>query len=640
MPRTITAATSLDNLKKEAKRWLKALGDRDPEARRRLDRAYGTAPAHPVLRDVQHALALEYGFDNWMALKAALQKPPAASEVEIWRTYSVEQYGRLADDWVRAYDAKDEAALQRLNEHYQRSFTFNDFVARIWDRVYAFRQRSSRMPVNYLHRDEARLIVAQDVGFGSWAALVDGLVNGTPRLPGFVVDADGDRIGPRRELSEQDWDELLTAMKERQIRRLSSNGLMNDAVLARVARLDHIAHLDLAGSRQLTDEGLVHLSCMPQLETLNLTGCKITDRGLKVLKELPNLREFALNWHTGISDDGVAHLRFCHRLEHVDLMGSTTGDGLIEALQDQPVLRHFKTGRLVTDAGLAWLRNFPLFRKAGGADPLADLLIDGPFTDRGIASLAGLEGIGALDLFWHVTAITSEAFAHLSHLPNLAVLGADGKLSDNQAMAHIGRLPRLRRLRVQETVATDEGFAALSRSETLESLWGRSCAGLGSRGFAALSKMPLLRGLGVSCKNVDDAALSTLPQFPALRELTPIDVQDDGFRHVGRCERLERLTCMYCRDTTDKATEYVAGLPITYYYAGLTKITDRSLEILSRMSSLEQVDLYECQHVTDAGLVHLAGLPTLRQVNLDGLPGVTLKGSRVFPPGVRVNYST
>jgi hypothetical protein len=152
--------------------------------------------------------------------------------------------------------------------------------------------------------------------------------------------------------------------------------------------------------------------------------------------------------------------------------------------------------------------------------------------------------------------------------------------------------------------------------------------------------MPLLRGLGVSCKNVDDAALSTLPQFPALRELTPIDVQDDGFRHVGRCERLERLTCMYCRDTTDKATEYVAGLPITYYYAGLTKITDRSLEILSRMSSLEQVDLYECQHVTDAGLVHLAGLPTLRQVNLDGLPGVTLKGTRVFPPGVRVNYST
>jgi hypothetical protein len=29
-----------------------------------------------------------------------------------------------------------------------------------------------------------------------------------------------------------------------------------------------------------------------------------------------------------------------------------------------------------------------------------------------------------------------------------------------------------------------------------------------------------------------------------LRELAPIDVQDAGFRHVDRCERLERLTCM------------------------------------------------------------------------------------------------
>ena len=201
-------------------------------------------------------------------------------------------------------------------------------------------------------------------------------------------------------------------------------------------------------------------------------------------------------------------------------------------------------------------------------------------------------------------------------------------------------MPRLRKLRAQETVATDEGFEALSRSRTLESFWGRRCEHLGSRGFAALSKLPALRGLGVSCKHVDDWALATLPQFPALRELTPIDVQDEGFRHVGRCERLERLTCMSCRETTDAATEHIAGLPITYYYAGLTLITDRSLEMLGKMSSLEQVELYECKGVTDAGLASLAGLPRLRSVDLGGLPRVTLEGTKVFPANVRVKYST
>jgi hypothetical protein len=97
---------------------------------------------------------------------------------------------------------------------------------------------------------------------------------------------------------------------------------------------------------------------------------------------------------------------------------------------------------------------------------------------------------------------------------------------------------------------------------------------------------------------------------------------------------------MYCRDTTDAATEHIAALNLKYYYAGLTLITDRSLEILGRMMSLEQIDLYECNHVTDTGVAFLAGLPRLREVHLDSLPGVTLEGTRVLPSRVRVKYST
>ena len=180
----------------------------------------------------------------------------------------------------------------------------------------------------------------------------------------------------------------------------------------------------------------------------------------------------------------------------------------------------------------------------------------------------------------------------------------------------------------------------MSKSRTLEGFWGRVCPNFGSRGFLAFSRMPALRGLGVGLKNVDDAALYTLPRFPSLRELTPIGMQDPGFAHVGRCERLERLTCMYCRDTTDAATEHVAGLRLKYYYAGLTQITDRSLMLLGRMESLEEVELFECKAVTDAGLVYLAGLPRLREVSFDGLPGVTLEGTKVFPARVRVKYWT
>jgi hypothetical protein len=329
-------------------------------------------------------------------------------------------------------------------------------------------------------------------------------------------------------------------------------------------------------------------------------------------------------------------------------MGSPTGDGAIRALAGKPNLRVFNTGALVTDDGLPLLHEFPRLKTwRGGSPPSKDdgdvagrLLIDGPFTNRGLASLAGLEGVADLDIFWHATAMTSDGFAALAGLPNLLSLGADGKLSDDVAMRHFAAIPRLFNLRAQEAVATEDGFIALAQSKSLAGFWGRVCPHFGSRAFLAFSRMPSLQRLGVGLGEVSEEALATFPSFPALRELTPIGVQDAGFRHIGRCERLERLTCMYCRDTTDLATEHIANLGIRYYYAGLTQITDRSLEILGRMPSLEEIEFYECKRITDAGLPFLARLPNLRSVSIAESPGVTLAGTRVFKPGVRVRYST
>jgi len=87
------------------------------------------------------------------------------------------------------------------------------------------------------------------------------------------------------------------------------------------------------------------------------------------------------------------------------------------------------------------------------------------------------------------------------------------------------------------------------------------------------------------------------------------------------------------------ATEHVANLQLKSYYAGLTQITDRSLEILGRMMTLESIELYETRDVTDAGLAYLVGLPRLREVHLSGLPNVTLAGTSVFPAHVRVDYN-
>jgi hypothetical protein len=73
MSRKLTARSSLATLKKDAKRWLKALRAGDVRARRRLLAAIPAAPQEINLRNVQFALAREYGLPGWTALCQAVQ---------------------------------------------------------------------------------------------------------------------------------------------------------------------------------------------------------------------------------------------------------------------------------------------------------------------------------------------------------------------------------------------------------------------------------------------------------------------------------------------------------------------------------------------------------------------------------------
>jgi len=442
--------------------------------------------------------------------------------------------------------------------------------------------------------------------------------------PPFDIESDTNRAVVHRPLSDRELDTLIDRMKAQ--RSTGIRGQLTNAALGRLAELESLITLDIGGANQVTDAGLEHLAKMPQLQDLGLGGwdSPITDRGLESLRRLTELRRFHAVWTRTISDVGVANLTFCDRLESVNLMGSTTGDGAINALTGKPDLRYFKTGRLVTDAGLPLLLRFPAFRTwQGGEVELglmafdakpADLRLDGPITSQGVKSLVGLDGLAGLSFFWHVSALTPAALEPLASLPNLAFLGCGGGL------------------------CTDAGFEALSRSRTIEYIWGRECPNLTGQGFATLARMPALRGLALSCKNLDDAALSLLPRFPRLRGLMPMDVDDEGFRHVGRCNGLEDLWCMYCRGTTDSATEHLSGLRLKTYYAGKTRITDRSLAILARMVSLERLEFWECAGLTNAGVAFLAGLPNLRELSIEGSPQVTGEAFAGFSANIRITH--
>jgi hypothetical protein len=588
---------------------------------------------------VQHALALEHGLSGWGALKNQLAQDEP-----------MRRYQRVAEALVKAYRTGEDSAMRIVWDYFGHM--------RAWEAMRRYvhldlgKSGEPRSPENDgITLEEAQFLVARAQGFEGWDALASFVSSVTPggttiALKSVAVYSVGDSGSKDIPVRSRDWDEIIAEMKERRLPGLHASGQMTDALLERFSRIEHITHLDLEGSKGLTDKGLQHLARLPRLRHLNLSGCAVTDGGLEVLRRMPTLESVALQW-TGVSDAGAANLAVCENLRAVDLSGTRTGDGAIRALTGKRELSNFRSGNAVTDAGLAPLHDFPVFKTWQNGEANLELLgfdarpnllmLRGRFTDKGLAQLVGLDGLFALNLDSDQLAITGAGLAPLVNLPHLGFLAFDAK---DESMPYIAALPQLRFIVCQDTTAGDDGFISLSRSQSIEYIWGRRCHNLRRKGFVALSDMPALRSLSVSCKNVDDVGLSALPRFPALRELMPIDVPDDGYRHISHCEQLESLVLMYCRDTTDVAAGHIARLTkLKKYFASYLMITDRTPETLSGMPSLEEIEFDSCAALTNSGIAALTRLPRLRELRLSSMPKVTGDVAAGFRPHVRVKFS-
>src|SRR4030095_16564417 len=80
------------------------------------------APANPVLRDIQHAIALEFGHTNWASLKRALDSRPNVEAPPEDHVQLVERFLEYAcpDHHVRgrpAHRIAQHAAIRLLEQH-------------------------------------------------------------------------------------------------------------------------------------------------------------------------------------------------------------------------------------------------------------------------------------------------------------------------------------------------------------------------------------------------------------------------------------------------------------------------------------------------------------------------------------------
>ena len=237
----------------------------------------------------------------------------------------------------------------------------------------------------------------------------------------------------------------------------------------------------------VTDSDMPQLVQMPGLTSLDLSGTRISDRGLRALRTARDITSLNLAFAELITDEGTSALRGWKKLRRLSLRGTRITDNTLEAVSMIPTLEALDVGYAqLTDAGLDHLTSLTGLREISlGGNKLTDAglqflrrmpqvtLLDvsgSQRTDSGLWSLLlgelGIDAIAAVpalrELYLGGTAVGVSGLRQLAALPALERLSLQGCLRiGRESVGVLTTMKGLRRLDVAGTALTAEDVASL-----------------------------------------------------------------------------------------------------------------------------------------------------------------------------------
>ena len=256
------------------------------------------------------------------------------------------------------------------------------------------------------------------------------------------------------------------------------NGDLTDADLKLLKELPQIKELDLF-STSITDVGMKELKNLKHLTNLELRYTKVTDAGLKELRELKQLRTLNL-WGTQVTDAGIKELKELKQLTTLDLSCTK-----------------------ITDAGVTDLKR-----------------------------LTQLE-----DLCLHTTQVTDARLNELKDLTRLKILDLRFTKVTGEGMRDLKQLKQLTALYLPYTEVTDAGVHGLKEIKQLKIL-DLTKTKVTDAGLKDLKELKHLTHLDLFGTQVTDAGVSELK---GLKELKTLDLTNTQVTNAGLTELREAI---------------------------------------------------------------------------------------------------
>ncbi len=225
------------------------------------------------------------------------------------------------------------------------------------------------------------------------------------------------------------------------------NAGITDTNLEHLSNLPNLESLDLSGNRELTDAGLGHLTGLTNLEQLNLYRCeKITDAGLEHLGNLTSLEKLNLGTCLRLTDAGLEYLRSLTNLEELYLTGTrVTTEGMERLHRALPKWPGYVCRFESDEEG--WL---------------LELRFLVPATDELLAQFRGETKLRVLHLWGE--GMTDAGLEHLKGLVSLEWLSLDNTQVSDAGLEHLEGFTNLRCVWLRSTQVTDKGATKLQQA--------------------------------------------------------------------------------------------------------------------------------------------------------------------------------
>ncbi len=418
-----------------------------------------------------------------------------------------------------------------------------------------------------------------------------------------------------------DWSPLAN-LTEIEILNVGETGF-GDADLMNLAGHRHLHTLNL-NAAAVTDAGLVHLANIPNLDNLNLTKTAVTSAGIAHLTQLPNLRYLHLI-ATAVDDDAIPHLLQMKSLVQIFLTGSAiTAEGVERLREGLPGCEVNWDADAVTSIDNASDRQLAEWVLGKGGWVLTNAGT-GDVTIRTVEELPGEETPIHVDhvYFDGVESIGDEDIQMLRTLcprDSLYGLMLRGTGITDAALDALAGM-EIELFTLGNTNVTDKSAAKLSTIGGLRAL-DLSDTALTDAACLALSQLDSLTFISLSRTQVTDSGAAQLAALPNLGELHVFENPGIGNETLRWAAEHSTLHSLFIGHTqvTDEGLEHLLSSGITRVEVlDCPGITDRGIEVLSRVETLDSLNLSSLP-ITDDGIAHLVRLPNIVHLDVHSTP--------------------